>query len=281
MFFYCLITTIFLLNNSYNIVFDGGYMEKLLFKDLKIEFERIYKMGWIKSVNDNYNGVGLTFEKLLGKEVDDFSYPDYNGVEIKTQRINSDYPITLFGLAPWGINVSQMDYLRRKFGYFDYDDDDCKKLNAEFYSSKNILICNRYFFNLEVNREEEKIQLIIRDINYNVLNDSTFWFFDDIREKLRYKLNFLAFVHAKSKKQNGEEYFKYFKIEFYILKNFDLFLKLIEQNVISVSFTSAPIKYGPSIGKYKTSCYFRIGKFDLNKLFDLYDELNFYDANHY
>ena len=250
-----------------------------IFKNLDIKFEEINKRGWIKSVNDLDNGVGLTFENLLGKKEDDFSYPDYEGIEIKTQRSLSNYPITLFGLAPWGKQMPEIERLRKTYGYFSFDKDD--KLNAEFFASKNILICNRYFFNLEVNRNEQKIYLIISDIDYNVIEKTSYWDFSDIQEKLNIKLKYLAFVYASAKKKFNSEYFRYFKIEYYILKDFETFLNLLENNIISISITTSPVKYGPSIGKNKSSCYFKINRYDLNKLFTLDHLKNYNQYKHY
>ena len=252
-----------------------------IFTNLDNEFLKIYQKGWNQSVNDISSGVGMTFEKLLGKEEDDFSFPDFDGIEIKTQRINSNYPITLFGLAPWGNEFPEIERLRKSFGYFDFSPDDDKKLNVEFYHSKNVLVCNRYFFNLEINYEEERLYLIVKDINYNVIEKSAYWSFADIKEKLDGKLKYLGFVHAYSKKELGKEYFKYFRLECYKMRNFEKFLELIEKNIICVSFTTSPVKYGPSTGKSKASCYFRIGKFDLNKLFTLDHYIDFNNQEHY
>jgi hypothetical protein len=93
-------------------------MEKT-FKTLINEFEKISKFGWVESTSYGSSGVGMTFEKLLGKAPDDFSLPDYNEVEIKTQRIDSNYPVTLFGLAPWGSHLPAPNYLRKTYGYYD------------------------------------------------------------------------------------------------------------------------------------------------------------------
>lgn len=252
-----------------------------IFHNLEEKFREIFEMGWVESINDYSSGVGMTFEKLLGKESDDFAHPDYDGIEIKTQRVGTDYPITIFGLAPWGNTAPEVERLRETYGYFDYDDKDQRKLNAEIYASKNKLICNRYFFNLDVNRKERKIYMIIYDINYNIIDNTTYWHFDDIEEKLKYKLQYLGFVHAASKSKFKKEYFKYFKLECYELKDFNTFLDLLEKNIIAVSFTSSMIKYGPSMGKYKASCYFRINKYDLSKLFTLKKSINLYNYNHY
>jgi len=171
--------------------------------------------------------------------------------------------------------------LRRTYGYFSYEPQEKKKLNLEFYHSKNVLICNRYFFVLDIDRISKKIYLVIKDIDYNVIERCAYWDFDDLEEKLNQKLKYLGFVHAFCKKEDGKEYFKYFKLECYTYKNFDVFLDLIEKNIISVSITTSPIKYGPNIGNSKASCYIRINKFDLNKLFDLIYVKNFNLNKHY
>lgn len=174
-----------------------------------------------------------------------------------------------------------MERLKVLYGYFDYDTADDKKINVEFYCSKNVLICNRYFFNLEINREEKRIYLIIRDLDLNIIDKGTYWFFDELETKLKEKLQYLGFIHAACKKDDNYEYLKYFKLECYIYKDFNTFLDLIEKNIISVSFTTAPIKFGPQLGKNRASCYFRIGKFDLNKLFTLDYVVNYGNNEHY
>lgn len=70
--------------------------------DLKEKFLEIKNQKWIKSVNNSTSGIGLTFEKLLGKERESFEIPDYNGIEIKTHSSTSDSYITLFNATPDG-----------------------------------------------------------------------------------------------------------------------------------------------------------------------------------
>ena len=238
------------------------------FSNLINKFHEIYKRGWIKSNSNDFNSVGNTFEELLGKKMDEFSYPDYDGIEIKCQRVDTSYPFTLFGLAPWGESVPEIERIRRKYGYFDFDPDDKKKINAEFLYDKNILICNRYYFNLDICVAEEKIYLVIYDYNHNLLERISYWSFSDIKEKLNVKLQYMAYIYSASQKFDGVEYFKYFRMECYQNPSFDKFLDLIRRNIISVSFTTSSVKYGPSEGKMKASVYFRIHRGDIIKLFE-------------
>lgn len=242
--------------------------EERIFNNLIKKYNEIAEQGWIDSVNDNTSGVGLTFEKLLGKEPDDFSYPDYDGIEIKTQRLKSNYPVTLFGLAICGQTFPEIERIRQKYGYYDYDLPENKRLNCEFYANHNVLISNRYFFNLRIDREQEKIILLIFNINYELIDDSSYWYFSDFKEKFETKIKYLGFVHAASTVVNDKEKFKYVRLECYKFIDFENFLKLLEKNMIVVSITTSDTKYGSSLGKPKSSCYFRIYKYDLPKLYE-------------
>ena len=55
-------------------------------KNLYSRFEDIKKMGWVKSLRKGDTGIGKTFEELLGKTEENFEFPDFEGIEIKTKR---------------------------------------------------------------------------------------------------------------------------------------------------------------------------------------------------
>jgi len=64
--------------------------------ELKNKFMEISHLGWICSLRCGPTGVGYTFETLLGKNEESSSFPDYNGIEIKTHRMRSHSYIGLF-----------------------------------------------------------------------------------------------------------------------------------------------------------------------------------------
>lgn len=68
----------------------------------KSEFKRIQNMGWIQSIGEGKGSAGLTLEKLLGKEKENFEIPDYLGIELKTHKRYSKSYTTLFNAAPDG-----------------------------------------------------------------------------------------------------------------------------------------------------------------------------------
>ena len=60
------------------------------------EFERIKEMGWIKEKRKGLGGCGYTLETLLKKEEDNFPWPDYNNIEIKTMNQKTKNNLHLF-----------------------------------------------------------------------------------------------------------------------------------------------------------------------------------------
>ena len=69
---------------------------------IKSEFERIKRLGFIKSTRQNNKdgGIGNTFEDYLGVDENNLSDPDFEGFEVKTKRFmnkaGSSYNILIF-----------------------------------------------------------------------------------------------------------------------------------------------------------------------------------------
>lgn len=73
------------------------------FNTLLERLNQIKQLGWIAS--DYNNSQGVLLEKLLGKPIENFETPDFEGIEIKT-HIESGYSyITLFNANPEGGRV--------------------------------------------------------------------------------------------------------------------------------------------------------------------------------
>lgn len=58
------------------------------------------------------------------------------------------------------------------------------------------MIANRYFFKLFVDYKQEKIFLFIWNKNMILLENSTYWSFKDLKERLEKKLKYLAFIKS-------------------------------------------------------------------------------------
>ena len=86
--------------------------------------------------------------------------------------------------------------------------------------------------------DKQKQKLILQIYNYKnqLIDDTTYWDFDILKEKLERKLQILALVKAWTNRINGIEYFKYYKMNIYILKEFTDFINAIEKGKIKIAF---------------------------------------------
>ena len=168
-------------------------------KLLNLEFERIKNMGWIASKRKGATGIGYTFESLLNKSEENFPIPDFYDIEIKTKNVFSHGKIHLFSATPDGDYLFAIQNLRENFGYPDTKFPTIKKLSGTVNAKSCTPIGTRYLFLLKVNYEKKKLQLIVTDLNYHILNQDTSWSFDLLEEKIYYKLQTLAVVNAYKK----------------------------------------------------------------------------------
>ena len=243
------------------------------FNILKEKFQEIKKMDWIKSERKGNTGIGYTFEKLLGKDEDALCQPDYNGIEIKTHRKNSRSYVTLFNYNPIGETSYELKRLFNKYSYVHTKDKRIRALNAYAYCNYIRDVGIKYKFSLKIDYDNQRVYLLVFDRIGIFIEMKSYWTFQTLKEKLYNKLRYLAYVEAESKFLNGIEYFKYNKISFYTLKDFDTFVNLIEYGKIRVSFlVSGIVDDDENINSHGTS--FSIKKENLCLLFDLVEELS-------
>ena len=248
-------------------------MEKQI-KKLKEEFVKIKEKGWIKSLNRGNNGVGFTFESLLGIQKNELEIPDYNGIELKTRRYSSTSYIILFSSKPEGKYYHEAERIKDKYGYPHRIFKQYKVLNNSVYANKFNKIGQKYYFKLDVDRNERKIYLLICDKYKNLLERDVYWDFDILEEKIYRKLNFLALIKAYSKKDKYEdwEYFKYNFMKIYCLKGFENFISLIEDGKIRVNFKLNIKTTGDKIGQiHDHGTSFDILEQDIGKLYNEYN----------
>lgn len=238
-------------------------------KKLEKEFLRIKRMGYVESTRKGYTGIGKTFEDLLGIKENSLELPDYEGIEIKTKRSYSTTYITLFN-AVFDSNLGkELKRLKDKYGYPSHNCSQYKILNASVKASYSSLVANRFLFKLKLEREEEKLYLIILNKNYSLLEKRVFWHFSTLETKLKRKLEYLALIKAWPKTVKGIDYYKYYDIDFYHLKSFNHFLKLLEDGTIQVTIKIGVYTKGERKGELAShGISFQIQEIDLIKLFD-------------
>lgn len=240
--------------------------------ELEEEFKKIKNLGWIKGNNCN-NYQGVLFEKLLGKPIENFEIPDFCGIEIKTHIKSSNYPITLFNANPDGPFISSVNYLCDNYGYPDAILKEKKVFYGDVNASRAQLIGNKYTFKVQVNRYERNLKLKIYSRWGYLIDSKIFWDFDTLEQKLTRKISYLALINAERKKINKTFYYRYTSIHFYILNNFDNFIKLIEKGIITISFAIGVFRNGNRKGQvHNHGIAFRISEDNLCKLFIPYEE---------
>lgn len=240
-------------------------------KLLQKQFKKIKSMEYVKSIRRGNTGVRATFEYLLEKNEESFEMPYYYGIEIKVKRSYSQAYITLFNAVPIGSHYHEVKRLRDIYGYRDPKDKNLKKLNVDIYSNKLNKIGLWYYFKLKVDRETEKIYLYVYDKYKTLIDTSTYWKFDILKEKLYRKLQVLALVKAWPNRIGECEYFKYYGMNIYILKDFNAFINSIEKGLIKIVLKIGSYhdkkRYG-HVSSHDVS--FCIREEDLLNLFDLY-----------
>ena len=236
---------------------------------LKEQFIKIKKQGWIKSIRKKSTGVGTTLEYYLGITENKSEAPDFYGIEIKTKRNNSKAYTALFNCKPLGNKEFETERIRNTYGYVYRKAREYKVLNNSVFSTETTNIGVKYRFRLEVNREEKKIYLLVFDINMNLIDKTTYWEFETLKEKLYKKLKYLAFFDAKRIIRGNSEYFKYYKMSVYKLKSFNEFINLIEDGKIRITFKIGVFLSGNRKGEtHDHGTSFDIEECNLLKLFD-------------
>lgn len=216
--------------------------------DLKKEFERIKRLGWIESKRKGTTGIGYTFETLLNKPEENFEIPDFGKIEIKTKHRYSKGYITLFNATPDGDGLFAIHRLQKKFGYPDKDLTEQRVFKGSVTCNNFTNIGLYYKFKLIVDKDLKLIRLIVVNKSEQLIDDKTSWSFELIQEKLERKLQYLALIHSDSKIINGKEFFKYTNIEFYKFNNFDKFIEAINNGLIRITFKVGVFKSGPKKG---------------------------------
>lgn len=223
------------------------YMNKHLEELIEV-VENIIEAGWHPSSRKGSTGIGKTFEDLLGKEEDNHDLPDFHDIEIKTRDKASNSMITLFTKSPSypkGANT----FLRNNFGVKDEFGNNIlhmtvsgvNKTNSEKYA---------YDFKVEVDRKNEKLNLIVYNKNGEIVSDNVFWSFVDLKKQIDKKLKFIVIISGEVKKlENGQRAYKYNEIDLVTGLSVEKLLEAIESGDLKVDIRIGAYKSGKNKGK--------------------------------
>lgn len=237
------------------------------------KFNNIKNMGWVSSIKKGSAGIGLTFEHLIGVNENEFEIPDFNGIELKTKRNKSNSYTTLFNATPDGPHFHEVERLRTSYGYPHSKAKEYKVLNVSTFANQLNNMGIKYYSKLKIDYDNQKLFLLIYNKNKQLIENEIFWYFDTLKEKLLRKLKILAYINADTKIVNNIEYFKYYKMTIYMLKDFDTFITLLNQGIIRVTFKINVYLNGPKKGQIcDHGTGFDIQEKDLLKLYNFYLE---------
>lgn len=240
-------------------------------RELRKRFLEIRRMGYVESVRGGSTGVGATFEALLGKSEDKLQLSDFRGIEIKTKRSYSKSLISLFNVSPKGEDEVEVRRIRDKYGYPDKKDKNLKRFGAKIGADEIVKVGLFYKFQLKVDRAKERVILCVYDWNDVCIDESSYWDFEVLREKLIHKLSVLALIKAWPNKIGGVEHFKYYKMNVYLLRDFDSFIEALEEGKVKVSFKIGNHYDSDRYGEVQAhGVGFAIAEEDLDKIFEYY-----------
>ena len=146
-------------------------------QELTDKFLQIKAKGFVPNTrpNNQDGGIGNTLEDLLEIKENNLTQADFKGIEIKSQRLfNSSY-ITLFSKAPTDPKRAN-NCLRETFGEVRQEEHSDKKiLYASIFAHRPSTVYNKYKMSLQINHNEQRLYLIVTDLNNNILSNDIYW----------------------------------------------------------------------------------------------------------
>jgi len=178
--------------------------------------------------------------------------------------------VTLFTKAPThprGANT----YLRENFGHPDPKQNNLKILHTTISALKFNTYKNKYGFKLLVSEEDEKIFIIIRDLmNDQLIYSNIYYSFNVLKDIVEKKCKHIAYIEAKTRKNNGTEEFKFTKATLLYGLTFEKFIVCINKGIIMYDIRIGVYKSGSNYGKtHDYGSGFRISKAEIEKAFSM------------
>ncbi len=237
-------------------------------EELKLELYKIQCKNWIPSKSKGTGAAGITLEKLLHKDEDQFILPDYSGIELKTKIEGSEPYISLFSMA-FDNKPLEIRRLLKIGGYPDKKNPQFKVFQIAVYGNSKKFVRGNLTYQLKVDYSQQVLRLIILDYHCQLIDNSMSWSFSQLQSRLEHKMNYVALIPVKKWYINKTIYFRYLNAKFFQLKGFEIFLKLIEEGIIRVTFRISYFKDEERFGNiHDRGTTFEIREDDLTKLFD-------------
>ena len=215
---------------------------------IKSEFLRIKNLGYVVNVKTDHNdgGAGNTFESHLGVKENNLKDPDFEGFEVKTKKQLSHSFVSLFTQKPCN-PLNGDNYMRSAYGVPDRNYPAVKCFRTSLYAHRTSRVYGKYLMSIKLNREQGKLYLICSDLGGNLIDDSVYWTFENIKLYSK-KLANMFVVGLSVNNINCREHYHYTSATVFMeYKGFENFLDLIEAGFIR--YDNRLGVYGPDTGK--------------------------------
>jgi hypothetical protein len=240
-------------------------------QQFKKDFYKVREMGWIKSHRSNNTGIGKTFEDIIGVSENNSQSADYmDTLELKSQRDFTGSMVTLFTKSPDhppGANT----FIRETYGVSSDEDSRMKIIHTTISGARYNHYKDNLSFKLEVDDNEKKIFLSVKNQNdEKIIDKSIYYRFDTLQPLVECKCRNIAYIEAETKTNANIEYFKYNSAILLTNLTFTKFLDSVKNGLILYDIRIGVYKSGNSIGKtHDHGSGFRIKKTEINRVFDI------------
>ena len=245
-------------------------MDDKVIEGFKKDFLAIKEKDWVQSNRIHDTGIGKTFEDLIGIVENNNCLADYKDVlELKSSRELSESMVTLFTDAPtYPKKVNSI--IRERYGQKD-PEFGIKTIHTTFSALKFNSFVNKFGFMLEVDEENRKIFIKIKDLQSDKLDEFEIYYtFEDLKEIIEKKCIYIAYIKAQSKKENEKEFFKFNNVVLLSGLTFEKFIDCVKRGIILYDIRLGIYRSGKNKGKaHDHGSGFRVLKNNLSKVFDV------------
>lgn len=220
-----------LVNNPVKEVLSSLYCQTMeVSQELLARFVELYDNGhWYLSEVQDDTGIGRAVETLLGIPMNSSREADYNGIELKSKRLQrSSGKNGLFSQIPdWeNSHYKSGNAIVQKYGYMR---DNAMTLQVTVQANRP----NAQSLLLDITRNDEVLEMIARPES-GAIDHIVEWQLMTLHDRLRTKHHETFWVSVDNQIINGKEHFKYSYIEHTRNPNIAEFDNLIMQQFISL-----------------------------------------------
>ena len=188
--------------------------------ELKDKLSEINQMGYVVSKRKGNTGIGYTLETLLGIKENNLRTPDFENIELKSQRKDASNRVTMFTFNRGVWKIKQRELIE-KYGYIDTNG------RHSLYCTVDTRTNNQGLF---VKVEQENIRLY--HLDGSLIAE---WHGERLIKTFINKMPALIIVNADTRINSDEKEEFWFNEAFYLTQpNEDNLLDLIRKDIIIV-----------------------------------------------